>query len=101
MRIYDLKDDQGDVFAFQVGIPILRPWIIIRAIKSIPSVEIVKTHISFSFEEVCWVFNVNGVQFEVFEPFGDNSMYWVGPSHGLISPDNIKLVREAFRKTWL
>jgi len=46
-------------------------------------------------EEVFCEFELLGERFNVWEPFGDNGRYWIGPSHGHRTPA-LNVVRQAF-----
>ena len=66
-------------------------------VEGIAGVQVVKRPLFLSSmreDEFC-EFEVDGVSFIVFEPFGDNSRYWVGPK-GNEFVEHVAKVREAF-----
>src|SRR5690348_1395829 len=97
MKVFDLVDQQGRVFAFEVENLGLGRRGLCRVVQSIPGVQLLSTPRSFSWfrEEVFCQFSLGGATFEAWEPFGDNSRYWVGPKPVVYSPE-IKTIRAAF-----
>ena len=82
MKVYDIKDQQGQVFAFEIknfGLWLGR--VSVRIIVSmIPSVKIIRAPYFFQYfgdEEFC-EFEVDGQRFIVWEPYNDSSVYWIG-----------------------
>jgi hypothetical protein len=81
MTIYDLTDPSGHAFAFEVSNLALGRrgacWLAAR----IPGARLLRRPRALSWlrEDVFCEFEVNGVRFQIAEPFGDNSRYWVGP----------------------
>jgi hypothetical protein len=95
MQVYDLKDADGRVFAFEVDNTGRRR--LCRVVDSIPGVEVVRRPRLFSWlreDEFC-EFDVDGVRFVAWEPHGDNSRYWVGPKVRCWAPQ-VSAVRDAF-----
>lgn len=70
-----------------------------RVASSIPGAVIVRQpqFLSSLREEVFCEFEVGGVRFVAWEPFGDNSRYWIGPEPARWV-SQIVIVREAFLK---
>jgi hypothetical protein len=104
MRVYDQKDENGRVVAFQVGNTFLTRRGLCKIVRSIPEVRVLKAPVSFSFwkseDEFC-EFEFQGERFVAWEPFDDNSRYWIGtiPPH---SGQQVEIVRDAFvRHKWL
>ena len=80
MRTYPLKDSSGDTYAFEVGNVLLSPREIARFVKSKLGAEITAGPQGYpASDDMRLRFRYAGTEFEVFEPFGDNSRYWVGP----------------------
>ena len=102
MRTHDLKDGEGRVFAFEVDNCFLGRGGLCRLVARIPGCVVVRRPRRFRFaeDEFC-EFELDGVRFLAWEPFGDNSRYWVGPkSDGTTPPKwypQIDRVRAAFR----
>jgi hypothetical protein len=96
MRVYDLKNEEGCVFAFEVKNLLLGRRGVLRVVERIPNARIV----SFSrrTEDFC-EFDVGGVRFVVSEPWNDSSRFWIGQKPiGAKAhlPPQLALVREAF-----
>ena len=97
MKVFDVTDESGRVFAFEVNNTLLGRRGLCRVVRSIPGASLTKTPVIFSWlrEEVFCKFVINNVEFEALEPFGDNSRYWIGPSEPLWVPE-IEIVRHTF-----
>jgi hypothetical protein len=81
LRTYPLTDDSGAIYAFEVGNAFLSPREIARLVKSSLGASITAGPQGFaSADDMRLRFHYAGTEFEVFEPFGDNSRYWVGPA---------------------
>jgi hypothetical protein len=98
MKIYDLCDDEGCVFAFEVANFFLSRAMVVKVVRTVPGAVIVRSPKIFSWfreDEFC-EFAVDGRVFVAFEHFGDNSRYWIGPKElpGVVS--ELAPVREAF-----
>ena len=76
MRVHDLKDEEGRVYAFEVGNFMLGRRGVLRIVRRIPSAQLVAFHRRR--EHFC-EFDVHGFRFVVWEPWNDNSRYWIGP----------------------
>lgn len=97
MRVYDLKDERGRVFAFEVDKCFRRRRTIAGIIEQLAGAIILKVPQQFFRirEDVFFEFEVGGQVFEVWEPFGDSSRYWIGPKDNVWHSE-IDLVRGAF-----
>ena len=96
MKIHDLKDEEGRVFAFEVAN--FGRKRVCNFIAKIPNAKVLRGPEPWglcSNEEFC-EFEVDGQLFIVWEPFGDNSRYWIGPKPPKWCPQ-VALVRESFR----
>ncbi|MGH7953155.1 MAG: hypothetical protein ACREFE_14740 [Limisphaerales bacterium] len=98
MKIHDIKDEEGRIFAFEVNNLFFTRKGLCRFIRSIPEVKILKAPGFRSFfkgeDEFC-EFEIQGHKFVAWEPWNDNSCYWIGPN-----PPNwceqVEIVRNAF-----
>jgi hypothetical protein len=81
MRIYELKDKKGRMFAFEVENAFLGRAGVCKVVQAIPNIQIIRKSkmLSYFREESFCEFIIDGKRFEAFEPFGDNSRYWIGP----------------------
>ena len=100
MRVYNIHDEQGRLFAFEVSNFLLGRMGAIRVISRISGARNVWTpSLSWFSLDVFCRFELDGVTFEVDEPFGDNSRYWIGPKPPQPEPPPIlqlNAIREAF-----
>jgi len=81
MQTYPLLNDAGELRAFEVAVPLLgRQWLV-RRVARVPGVAITRRPEIFSWcrEEIFCEFRIGDVSFEIWEPYGDNSRYWIGP----------------------
>ena len=100
MKIYDLHDDQNRIFAFEIPNPGLGRGGVYRVVETIPGGALVrrpKRFLSWFREGTFCEFIVDGETYDVEEPFGDNSRYWVGPRPPRWLPQTEK-VRDAFAR---
>ena len=81
MDTYELLDEDGRMFAFEVNNAGLGRRGVCRVVETIPGAQITRRprFLSWFREEVFCEFSVNGKTFVAWEPFGDNSRYWIGP----------------------
>ncbi|MDH5444460.1 MAG: hypothetical protein OEY52_02820 [Gammaproteobacteria bacterium] len=100
MKIYPINNENHQLHAFEIDNSIINRKRVFKIISSIDGVNITKKPkriFSWFRESVFCEFEINGIQFEIEEPFGDNSRYWVGKSkHGGYC-DELLLVADAFR----
>ena len=83
MRIYEIKDAEGRPFAFEVSNFHLTRAGLSRLVRRIPNCRIIRKPKWFRWSseddaEFC-EFEVDGMLFVAWEPWGDNSRFWVGP----------------------
>ena len=98
MIVYDLRDKEGRVFAFEIENSQFGRNSVCQLIQSFPGTHILrspKKFLSWFREEVFCEFEVHGKKFMVLEPFGDNSRYWIGPEPPKWC-EEVGFVREAF-----
>ena len=95
MRVYDWKDQQGRVFAFEV--PNIGRGGVCIVVAQIPGAKLLRSprFLSWFREEMFCEFELEDRRFVVSEPFGDNSRYLVGPLDGEWYPQ-ISAIRSAF-----
>jgi hypothetical protein len=80
MRTYPLYDKSGAMFAFEVDNWVVSPRRLSHLVRSgLGAVVTQGPRGFFSREDWRLRFLYAGVEFEVWEPFGDNSRYWIGP----------------------
>lgn len=94
MRVYDLLDTEGRVFAFEIdSFPIGRKGVV-RVVSSIPGTSVKPQPRNSNRDDFC-EFVVAGRVFVASEPWGDNSRYWIGPNPAVWC-EELRLVRQAF-----
>ena len=102
MRVYELvRTDQHRPYAFEIPVwrlPFGRKTLV-RFLESVPGVtEVRRGGNWFSGDENRAYFLFHGVPFVVWEPWGDNSRYWIGPADAnMPAPDLCPLI-QAFRE---
>src|SRR5687767_8959557 len=99
MKIFDLRDSQGEVYAFEVSNLFLGRAAACRIAASIPGARIFRRHRAWQWrapDEFC-AFDLGGVRFEISEPYGDSNRFWIGPAPPRPVPE-LALVRQAFAR---
>ena len=97
MKTYELLDEDGRFFAFEVGNSGLGRRGVCDVVETIPGAQVVRRpkFLSWFREEEFCEFVVDGKMFVAWEPYGDSSRYWIGPDP--IEPlPQTQRVREAF-----
>jgi len=97
MWVYDLKDEAGRTFAFEVSNSLLTRSGAVDIVLTIPGVKLRKAPTRFSGEDEFCAFEVDGQHFTICEPFGDNSRYWIGPTPPSWC-QQVAIVRDAFER---
>jgi hypothetical protein len=99
MNVYDLHDDEGRDFAFEIANSIIGRRGVCRVVSRIPGVTLLRrplTFLSWFRESTFCEFELEGVRFSADEgPWGDSSRYWIGPEPPRSVPQ-LQLVRRAF-----
>jgi hypothetical protein len=102
MKIQEIKDKAGQVFAFEV-VNFGRHRAC-RFVSKIPGVSIVKRqkHFEFNSDDEFCEFELNGKRFVVWEPFGDNSRFWIGsnPPNWCAEMDEIRNAFASYKAFW-
>lgn len=97
MRTYDLLDESGRLSAFEVSVLETGRRGVCRVVQSIPGAKLIRKPKWFSWfreEEFC-EFEIDGEKYVAWEPYGDNSRYWIGPDPARHLPQT-QQVRDAF-----
>jgi hypothetical protein len=98
MKIYDQLDKEGRVSAFEISNAFFSRRRLCKLVRSIPETQIIKAPGFRSFfkgeDEFC-IFETRGQKFVAWEPFNDNSRYWIGPKPPLWC-EQVEVVRSAF-----
>ena len=78
MRTYPLQAS-GALHAFEVSNVWLQPRAIARLVRT-QGADVTFRRRLFRSGDIHLKFNFKGKEFQVVEPFGDNSRYWIGPA---------------------
>jgi len=96
MRVYDIHDKEGRVFAFEINNFLNWRMGAIRVISKIPGAQITwRPSFSWFSPDVFCKFEIDGTRFQTWEPYGDSDRYWIGPDPPQWAPQ-IEQVRAAF-----
>lgn len=76
MKTYPLQRSDGQIFAFEIPAAGLWTGSLARSLRRAPGVANVRRVRS---DDNRLAFELNGEPFVVWEPWGDNSRYWIGP----------------------
>ena len=79
MKVYNLLDSQGRVFAFEVNTFLLSRRRLSSIVRKIPQVRIIRTPDLLPGEDEFCEFEIDGQGFVAWEPWGDSSRFWIGP----------------------
>ena len=101
MKIYPFKSNDGILHAFEIDNLFCGRRKTVRVIKTLKSAKVIrspKIFLSWFREECFCEFSINGVLFEVEEPYGDNSRYLISHKSTPPSGNELELIAEAFSK---
>jgi hypothetical protein len=93
MKVYDLLDKEGRLFAFELNNFFISRRRICAIVRQIPGVRIIRTVEPLSKEDEFCEFEVDGCLFLVWEPWGDSNRFWIGPKSKEWAPQ-VKIVRD-------
>ena len=80
MRTYPLRNKQGQVCAFEIERLLVGSRMLSKLLRSSPDVTEIKVRRLFQRPlDIHAEFRFKGQPFIVWEPYGDNSRYWIGP----------------------
>lgn len=98
MRTYPILARSGQMFAFEIeNAGVSRRYLrrVLRGIDGVSSVRVVSLFDDSPDVRVQFVFR--GRECMVWEPFGDNSRYWIGPEEPEAGPFDISSIESAVR----
>lgn len=88
MKVYDINSKNGEPFAFEIENIYIRPKKIASLLEGEADVSDIKLRKLFGkSQDVHLEFMYKGCKFIVWEPFGDNSRYWIGPEDEVVKID--------------
>ena len=96
MKIFEGRDDQGSLIYFEIANTLLSRRAASLLVSRLPGVVTLRKPSMFSLfgaDEVFCVFQLEGGQFELWEPFGDNSRFHVAanPLEPCVALDRLRL----------
>ena len=100
MRIFDLRDADGRLYAFEVSNFLFGRRHACKVVARIAGSTLIKTSRLFRDGDDFCEFEIGGEIYLVSEPFGENSRFWIGPK---VPParSNLGVIRAAFaRHRW-
>ena len=101
MKIDEIKKEESEkMHAFFVENILLGRDGAVEVTETIPNVSIIERpkFLSWFRQDIFCRFEVNGVKFEIEEPYGDNSLYWIGKSpEGGACPE-LEIIANYFRQ---
>jgi hypothetical protein len=97
MRTWPITDEGGTVTAFEVSMIRIGLCEIERILRANPEVSQLSRRRIFSPSEVHITFSYREAEYVVWEPFGDNSRYWIGPKDKPAQPHDVGELEGTFR----
>lgn len=97
MRTWPATDEGGTVTSFEVSMIRIGLGEVERILRSNPDVSQLTRRRMFSPSEVHITFSFRGAEYLVWEPFGDNSRYWIGPKDGPTRSHDVAELERDFR----
>jgi|MudIll2142460700_1097286.scaffolds.fasta_scaffold348822_2 hypothetical protein len=97
MRIFDLRNEAGEVHAFEIRNLFVSRRRACRIAASVPGAEMLHAKKSWSADDLFCVFRLGSRVIEITEPFGDSSRFLVGGNPPGWS-DELSKVREVFAR---
>jgi hypothetical protein len=105
MRTYPLRDELGQTFAFEIDNFLVTQRLLSKVLQRVPGVSEVKVRPMFRRPfDIQARFIYQGRRFIVWEPYADNSRYWIGPENcdqATIDVSGIEKTFKAFKRLWL
>jgi len=102
VKTSDVTDKEGRPFAFEVSNTFLTRGEVRKVFGRIPGASLTKSQMAPVREEEFCECELNGKRFVAWEPYGDSSVYWIGPSPPEWNPDIAVFKRtfQGFRPFW-
>jgi hypothetical protein len=98
MRTFQIRNNDGKLIAFEIENLLVGRQRATKIVEQIPNILITKKpkrFLSWCREEVFCEFQLNGIDFEIAEPFGDNSRYWISGKNSGWCPE-LEVIEHAF-----
>lgn len=101
METYKLKTEDGTQFGFEIEnvyISTFKIAKILSGVDGITNIQRRKLFHKYDDDEYRLMFDFNDDTYLIFEPFGDNSRYWIAPENSDYSTPKISVIEEIFRQ---
>lgn len=95
MKTYPINRPDGFLHAFEISNVFISMGAIRRTLFSVSGVTNVKR---VWFRDVRLTFDYQGAPFEVWEPYGDNSRYWIGSCEAADHSIDVRPIHDAFAR---
>ena len=99
MKTYPINNEGGVTFAFEVENAYIRPRTIAAVLTGVAGVTDIRLRKPFSSSSDTHLrFRYRDREFLVWEPFGDNSRYWIGPADkkNTINVEDLRAVFDSY-----
>lgn len=98
MKTYTIKDNNGNPFAFEIDNVYISLRKLARVLSSNERIRNITTRKLFEQNKENHIeFEYSGDSFVIWEAFGDNSRYWIGPKDTENKSDKIKDIETILR----
>lgn len=100
METFSIKDNNDSQFAFEIENIYLSLNKVGKILSTLEGIRIHKRRKPFEASEHLIEFDYKGHQYEVWEPFGDSSRYWIGPKKGteIVANNQIREIEDVFKQ---
>ncbi len=99
VKTYDIHDPNNRLLAFEISNTFVGRRVICRMVELIPGATIIRRPKALSWlrESSFCEFTLDGEVYEIEEPYGDSSRYWIGPVPPRHLPQTL-IIRDAFAR---
>jgi hypothetical protein len=101
MKTYPVLSDKGDFLGFEIDNTLIRVSTIVKLLQKNLKIQNIQKQKFFDSSEVRINFIYKNKDYIVWEPFGDNSRYWIGLVDGEKLENNLedlKDIEKVFKK---
>lgn len=96
MKIFPISSDDGRCFAFEIENVYIAPRQIAQLLQGVHGVADIRMRKLFASSDTHVSFKYNGRDFVVWEPYGDNSRYWIGPKDENDHTMDVSMLKTSF-----
>ena len=101
MKTYPFNNNDGKLISFEIpncNVSRNQATQIIASVAGVKITRFPKKMLSWFREDVFCEFELNGLKFDIEEPFGDNSRYLIAGEKNYNSCDEIVLIEKTFKE---